>query len=351
MIGVFTSIAGIPGAQNSKAAWRQRLGERFEDIEPLLKPAGKLATNVPCEHTTSHGCSFRIVHHSPTDIVGVCDRGHCETHPFLRGEIMVMRLDTADVGRKISEAFGFRASLVKSSLPEFQSVGDYEPTVGYRFPIFLAAGFQDRHRTEVQRIIAGCRKPPAAIWFSSEGVDSATAYAIEAEGGMNLLLDDIVTLARGVINPVGAAGDVFGELDDTNIEDAGATATLKKYHLPAGSTWEDITIKFQGEDSVTIKCGKKPTPVVYTFSDFGLCSKRATSPKRAWTVLKAFADGEGDLIPPDARDSKSKGHKQKELLSKALREVFSLDEEPLPWNDEIYGWRARFNIFPVGGVK
>ena len=349
MDDVFAKIAGTPGMQGSKAAWKLWLGERFDDIGPLLKPIGKLAANVPCDQSSSHGCAYRVVHHSPTDIVGVCDMGHCEPRELKRGDLMVMRFDIAEVGKKLSAAFEFRPSFVQSTLSEFYSVGDYEPTVGYRFPVFLAPAFQDRHRTEVQRLIDGCSKPPAVIWFSDAAVDSAIAYRIEADGGMNLLLNDIVSISRGVFSSIGAAGDVFGELEDTNIEDEENDKETRHYHLPAGVPLEDVTIKFQSEESVTIKCSKKPTPELYTFADFGLSSKRSTKPKKAWDVLKLFAARDGDLVPFDARDSKNKGNKQKELLSKALRKFFLIEEEPLPWCNEIYGWRARFRIRPVGG--
>lgn len=349
MDDVFAKIAGAPGMQGSKAAWKLWLGERFDDIGPLLKPIGKLAKNVPCDKSSSHGCSYRVVQHSPTDIVGVCDMGHCEPRELRRGDLMVMRFDITKVGEQLAESFGFRPSLVPSTISGLHSVGDYEPTVGYRFPIFMAPVFQDRHRTEVQRIIDGCSKSPAVIWFSGTAVDSSTAYRIESDGGMNLLLDDIVSIRQGVFSPIGAAGDVFGELEDTNIEVAESDKKVRNYHLPAGVPLEDVTIKFQDDESVTIKCSRRPTPELYTFVDFGLSSKRSNKPVKAWDVLRIFANGDGDLPAPDARDSKGKGNKQKELLSKALRNVFSTEEEPLPWCNEIYGWRARFRIRPIGG--
>lgn len=348
MTGFFARVAGTPGMQNAKAAWRMQLGERFEDIEPLLKPAGKLAASVPCDQTESRGCSFRVIQHSATDIVGVCDSGNCEPREFVRGDIMVVRLDVAELGRKIAESFGLRPSLVKSAIPEFQSIGDFEPVVGYRFPIYLATGFQDRHRTEVHRIIAGRRKPPATIWFSPGTVDSATAFSIEADGGINVLLDDIVSIKRGSVISLGAAENVFGDLEDTNVPAIEENDVCKKYHLPSGAVWEDVTVKFQSEVEVTIKCDQRPSPECFHYSDLGLANKKNRNPTLAWELFKLMASNEGELSPPNAQDSKSKGHKQKELLSKKLRSFFMLEDEPIPWATDIFGWRTRFRLYPEG---
>lgn len=347
MTRLFEQLCEVPGAAYSRVVWTEMFGGRFPLIEPLLKPTGRTASSVPCENSRVNGCMFRLVEHDRADLVGVCDQGVCGDRAFGRSDVTIYRLDGRTLGQKVQIDLDLRTSLHSSAIPCWSIIGDFEPVVGHRFPVFLASAPMTEFQTDILRTVDSFTRPPAIIWLSPRIVDSSVAQRVNFYGGMNILADDVMHLDSSGIITSGAAADVFFELTENNVEEP-AECEIRHYHLPPNTIWEDITIRFQDEESVTIKCGKRPQPVRFTFADFGFGSKRSSQPKKAWLVLKQIADAHGELIPPDARDSKSKGHKQKEFLSQALRAVFQLSDEPLPWDSEIYGWKARFKIFPIG---
>lgn len=347
MIGFFEQLCDVPGAAHSKVVWEKAFGERFPLIEPLLKPTGRTASSVPCENSRVNGCMFRMVEHDRADLVGVCDQGVCDDRAFRRSDVTIYRLDGKTLGERIRDSLGLRTSLHTCAIPCWSPVGDFEPVVGHRFPVFLVSAPMTTFQTDILRTVDSFTKPPAIIWLSPRIVDSSVAQRVDYCGGMNILADDVLRLDPEGFVPSGAAPDVFLELVENNVEEP-EKCKIRHYPLPPNTIWEDITIRFQDEESVTIKCGRKPQPVLFTFRDFGFGSQRSTSPKKTWGVLKLFAKGHGELIPPEPFNPKGAGAKQKEFLSKAIREVFQLSEEPLPWDSEIYGWKARFKIFPIG---
>lgn len=96
------------------------------------------------------------------------------------------------------------------------------------------------------------------------------------------------------------------------------------YKLPAGTKWEDFTIKFEDDENVFIQVKQLKHNANYKKMGF---IGRGTNPSEAWTFLKVLAkvNGELTLKDPEARD---KYKKQKELLTKALQGYFSLDYDP-----------------------
>lgn len=347
MTRLFEQLCEVPGAAYSRVVWTEMCGERFPLIEPLLKPTGRTASSVPCENSRVHGCMFRLVEHDRSDLVGVCDQGICGDRVFGRSDVTIYRLDWRALGQKVQIALGLRDSLYSSAIPSWSIIGDFEPVVGCRFPVILASAPMTKFQADILRTVDSFTRPPAIIWLSQRIVDSSVAERVSFYGGMNILADDVMHLDSSGIVTSGVAANVFFELTENNVEELEENE-VRHYDLPPNTIWEDITIRFQDEESVTIKCGKSPRPVRFTFADFGFGSKRSSQPKKAWLVLKQIANTHGELVPPNACDSKSKGHKQKEFLSQALRAVFRLSEEPLPWDSEIYGWKARFRIFPIG---
>jgi hypothetical protein len=98
------------------------------------------------------------------------------------------------------------------------------------------------------------------------------------------------------------------------------------HKLPAGTRWEEITIKFLDDENVFIQV--KQFKHTANYKEMGFVGKgNNPNPSEAWTFLKVLAkvNGELTLKDPKARD---KYKKQKELLAKSLQNYFSLDYDP-----------------------
>lgn len=92
--------------------------------------------------------------------------------------------------------------------------------------------------------------------------------------------------------------------------------------------------------SVTIS---PPNIAKYTLDCDGMASRRNGRPTRQWDLLRSFAAGYGSL-DWSSRQADRSHQKQKELLSKRLRFVFRIDEDPFDLSGN--GWRTRFALQP-----
>lgn len=98
------------------------------------------------------------------------------------------------------------------------------------------------------------------------------------------------------------------------------------HKLPAGTRWEEMTIKFLGDENVFIQV--KQFKHNASYKEFGFVGKgNNPNPSEAWTFLRVLAKANGELTIKDA-EAKGKYKKQKELLAKSLQSYFSLDYDP-----------------------
>jgi len=98
------------------------------------------------------------------------------------------------------------------------------------------------------------------------------------------------------------------------------------HKLPAGTIWENFTIKFLDDENVFIQV--KQLKHNTNYKEMGLVGKgNNPNPSELWAFLKVLAGRNGELTfkDPQARD---KYKKQKELLAKSLQSYFSLDYDP-----------------------
>jgi hypothetical protein len=98
------------------------------------------------------------------------------------------------------------------------------------------------------------------------------------------------------------------------------------FKLPAGTKWEDLTIKFLDAENIFIQV--KQFKHRASFYELGMIGKGKTpSPSEAWIFFKTLAQLNGELSIKDAQ-AKDKYKKQKEILAKSLQDYFSIDYDP-----------------------
>lgn len=98
------------------------------------------------------------------------------------------------------------------------------------------------------------------------------------------------------------------------------------HKLPAGTRWENITIKFLDNENVYIQV--KQFNHNTNFKEMGFIGKgNNPNPSEAWEFLKILAKLNGELNIKD-REARDKYKKQKEFLTNGLQSYFSLDYDP-----------------------
>lgn len=131
------------------------------------------------------------------------------------------------------------------------------------------------------------------------------------------------------------SGDIKGKMEIEGLQDGlKAITQIKKedkknkfpYKLPAGTTWENFTIKFENDENIFIQV--KQFKQTTNYMEMGFVGKgNNPNPSEAWIFLKVLAEVHGELTLKDPK-SRDKYKKQKELLTKALQSYFSLDYDP-----------------------
>ncbi len=120
--------------------------------------------------------------------------------------------------------------------------------------------------------------------------------------------------------------------------------------LPAGTTWEQICLKFLDDDRILILAGQYRREVGYGEMGFTDTRGRAIRPNGQWQFLKVLAkmNGEIAIADPEARDAYKK---QKQLLSSSLKKYFRIDYDPFhPYRDG-NSYRIKMTLIPPEEAK
>ena len=122
---------------------------------------------------------------------------------------------------------------------------------------------------------------------------------------------------------------------------AGAVATMAGagWLLPADARWQEITVNYI-EDAV-IRVRFRGETRRFEPEDLGLRNRKNGMPLVGWTLLRTLARCDGELSWKDAGAS-TRIKKQKQLLSRALKTCFGIEDDPIVWRGKAY--RARFVI-------
>lgn len=98
------------------------------------------------------------------------------------------------------------------------------------------------------------------------------------------------------------------------------------HKLPAGTNWQNITIKFLDSENVHIKVQQFKHKA--SFNEMGFIGKgNNPSPSVAWEFLKVLSKLNGEITFQD-KEARDKYKKQKEMLAKSLQNYFVIDYDP-----------------------
>ena len=122
-----------------------------------------------------------------------------------------------------------------------------------------------------------------------------------------------------------------------------------RFKLPPDTKWEDITIQFFNGDEAQIRCSGLSRHTNY--EDMGFLDKRIKSPKtlrkpnKQWLFLKLLSETGGEISWSSPKAT-PKGKKQKQLLSKKLKECFGLDNDPFYSYKNEKAYKIRLILIP-----
>lgn len=300
--------------------------------------------SIPCDTDCSFSCPRRIVRHSDDDIAAVCDEGEPEFQ-VSRSDLLVYQLRQSALNKALSAALDipFKESPA-DGLRGTWRIGEYVPTEGFRFPVFITMLKEERALLDACRQLCFTQDDSFALIVPSR---KALTPAIEELLGrkqcvMSVLAEDFI-LDKAALKPNRNPDVIFKPLLN-QVPDADSGGTVF-FPTPTGTTWEDIKIQFRDNHTVTVWAAGKTGR--YTYEAMGMSTKNSKKPTKQWFAFLAFAGAHGE-IDWNNELSATNLKSQKAALSKRLRAFFHLEDDPIYWDKSCGAYRCRFIILTEG---
>ena len=328
--------------QNAFSAWSSFNG--FET--KFLQLTKQRASAVNCRTDCGLGCPRKIVEHAADDIVAVCPEREEKPYGLNKKDVLVYTLNRSAFHKSICSGLGI--TLNENTLDGISGVcrvGDYTPTAGYSFPVYLTfKNDPDELLESVRNISLLGQDSYALIIPTRKQLTPRIEDLLKRSGSICIVLSEEFSIqANGSLKGVRSATEVFSVFQaEIPKPDSGG---MVHFDTPAGISWSGITIKFIDGHTVSIRTTKAHGQ--YNYTQMGMASSRNGNPKKPWDLLRALAESHGQ-IDWQSQHASFKIKDQKPRLSKMLREFFRLTEDPIEFFKAEGCYRCLFTIKPEG---
>lgn len=339
----------MPGQSAPLVEWHQHLDgwPGFHNFQSrYLKLTRNHATAVDCATQCGLGCPRKVVTHTPNDIVAVCPEREEKPYPLKRQDTLIYSVNRPALHKDICSALGIdhRESKVDGCRHTWR-VGDFVPTAGLVFPVFLTQQEGQDELLEIVKNLCLLHADPFVLLSPTRRRLSPPAEQMLAQRkAIFLALENEMPFnEHGGLQVHRTPDDLFAPLHE-DIPEPGSGGMVH-FPTPDGIKWSDIKIQFRNGHTVTIWAGGQSGR--YTYYQMGMYSKKNGDRTLQWKLLEAFAASRGE-IDWSSLVANNKLKKQKQELSKCLREFFRLQEDPIEWVKGEKSYRCRFRILPEG---
>lgn len=322
------------------------LGSEFATAATLLQPTSEIAGCFPRSNPLrQHGyrAPYRVIRLGDDEFVGVPPEGG-DAVQLTRDRIAVHRLHHGQLAKRIAAAIGFTPQCRPyGELPATYVIGNDRPLAGYTFPVFLSF---PRGSDELERTFDAIAARTIGPFLLCTPTRRFCTAHIEGETtrrqAILLPLDECLEFATSrEISLTDAGVQAIAAFHAANLPRPQSPEEAVFFPTPPDASWSDVRMRFVDGETVAIAVGDVKQRCNYT--QLGMASRRNGRPTRQWDLLRSFAAGYGSL-DWSSRQADRSHQKQKELLSKRLRFVFRIDEDPFDLSGN--GWRTRFALQP-----
>jgi len=173
---------------------------------------------------------------------------------------------------------------------------------------------------------------------------NAAYEAAERHKGKILGIDDLlVVFEEGTVRSRRTTLDGIQEWIQSLIPESAKPGSEFRFPTPPGAIWENIKMEFTADANLVVTCGA--ISKVLEPEHLGMKDQRSGKPTDQWILLKAFALEKGAIDWSGVSEKeKNLRKKQKQELSKKLRQVFQLDKDPIAWIKKDCAYVCRFQI-------
>ncbi len=117
------------------------------------------------------------------------------------------------------------------------------------------------------------------------------------------------------------------------------------YHLPIGSSWAKLTIKFFDGHTVKVSHSDLPTKT-FDYKDMGFADNKTNNPNNKWKLLQSMAENGGRIT--NAKYDRKFSRNIKYELNLGLKTFFNMTENPISNYTKKEGYVASFVLLKEG---
>ena len=350
--GFWSALETVPGLSAVDAEWRSRFGDEYKSAKSFLRPSGKLASSHPCTERRPCECAHAVVEHGSGDIVAVCRCGRgCTTFPLNRSEIAVYELDRTAFDQALASAFNLMEEPDSTpGLHQTTRLGAYSPYAGFRFPVYLTIQLEpDNFDSIATSLVSRTNQPFVLLAPTRDHCMSRTEQVLaNRKSAFVPMAEDIALVGRRELRLCRPLDDILASFRTDHLPAPEDDGSMIFFPTPPDATWSDVSIRFVDNHTVSIKVKSETRKLHY--AQMGMANKRSSNPTNPWKLLEGFADPPCGEIDWHSRHAALNVKKQKQELSKRLREFFRIEDDPIEWvKDTPSYYRCKFRILSIGG--
>lgn len=177
------------------AEWRQRTGEAFQAVRPLLQVLAENAPSYP--NPRPHGLPLRVVRHADGSVVGVDPEDSGTRLLLSESDVVLYGLNVRALRTTLGAALGLRTGrdAVRSSARTIR-IGTWEPKPAAAFPVVLVIRRTPvQLQTEVQRLVTDASTPLIVLTPTREHWTEFLIEFVRARKAILVPVDEVVTPA------------------------------------------------------------------------------------------------------------------------------------------------------------
>lgn len=345
---MWKQLENLPRHEHTLVFLKQHFHDNHGFIADCFDRTSEFSSEYPCPSPGGDGCPRRACKLPGGKWVAVCGDSpeRCDEVNIEREDIRVYQLNLKRLGSLLAErlqSFGVNIDVqVIDPLIQLVRVGYYVTRGSVRFPVFFHLPINDGDLPKTLNALSQTADVFILLLPTRDLLRTDQATGLRSQKSIAVGVDGLDSADGFDATRTMAALKDFISLQPESQE----AEQLNKFSTPAGTEWKDISITFMSRDIVSIKCGSQTAVNIERLHISGMFSEsqREKKPTKKWYLLMAFALWGPTLKREDLR--KLFGHNdwrkmraQKSSLSKSLREFFSLEDDPINYDEITYEYQ------------
>jgi hypothetical protein len=334
----------IPGATTDRLEWMAALGHEGRYVEPYLKDTGRRATAVMCPHPGDDGCPRRVVTNSTGAIRAVCGSRlqACDALDLTPADVAILALDRARLVRELARTLDAELAARAIRPGRVIQVGRHAITAGLACPILLALPGPADPLGEDELREAGLDPAGTVLLVPrASSLPAPLRARLMAAGHQVIPLSEAVRLGAKGFEAVQPPRTLLAPIREALAARIRAAEPKPAWELPPDATWGEMTFTLMSDEVLNVSFRGQTRRLEP--DQLGMKDGRSGRPTEAWAFLKVLARVDGSLGPMTA-DLVEKHKKEKQALTRRLREAFRIRLDPIRWNRRTRSYQTAFVI-------